>query len=99
MQVVLVVNRLIKTDVGSYKLCSIGGCLHSCLLLGVPINGSLVSKVQDASNRPSSDEIMVQVCIHIVHEGNKLSQWSGHVMWDNFFNMPIESICPVKQLV
>jgi len=74
MQGVLEINGLIHTDAGSNELRSIGGCFHSHLLLGIPINGSLVGKVQDTSDRPSGDEIVVQVCIHIVHEGNKLSQ-------------------------
>jgi len=59
----------------------------------------LVGNVQDASDRPSSDEVMVQVCIHIVHEGDLLSQKSWHVMWNNFFHVPIDSIGPVKLLV
>ncbi len=56
--------------------------------------------MQDSSDRSSSDEIMVQVCIHIVSEGNKLSQKSRHVMRENFFHhVTIDSVGPVKLLV
>ena len=100
MQGVLEINGLIHTDAGSNELRSIGGCFHSHLLLGIPINGSLVGKVQDASNRPSSDKIKVQVCIHIVGtKGNKLSQRSRHVMRENFFQLTINSVHPVNLLV
>jgi len=43
---VLEINGLVNTDLGSNELRSIGIGLHGCLFLGVPINGSLVGKVQ-----------------------------------------------------
>jgi len=96
---VLEINGLINTNVGCNEFRPIGCSLHSCLFLGVPINWSLIDKVEDASDRSSSDKVMVQVCIHIVCEGDKLSQWSGHVLGNEFFNISIDSVCPIKLLI
>jgi len=35
---------------------------------------------------------MVQVCIHIMHKGNKLSQWSGHVHVQLFRHIQLRMI-------
>jgi len=42
---------------------------------------------------------MVQVCIHVMCEGNKLSQGRRQVVRKNFFNMAINGIGPVELLV
>ena len=42
---------------------------------------------------------MVQVCIHIMSEGDKLSQGSRHVMREDFLNVAINGIGPVKLLI
>ncbi len=60
--------------------------------------GSPVGQVQDTGDRPPSDNFIVQ-CIHIMHEGDKLSQWTGDVMGHDFFKMSIDSISPVKLVV
>jgi len=90
---------LIHTNTSSNELGSIGGCFDCCLLLGVPVNWGLVGKVQDASHRSPGDHIMVQVCIHIMGEGDKLSQGSRHVMREDFLDVAINSIGPVKLLI
>jgi len=52
---VLEIDGLINADSCNNELRSIGSSLHSCLFLGVPIDGSLVGQVQDTSNRPPGD--------------------------------------------
>jgi len=98
-QGILEINGLINTNTGCNELRPIGCSFHSCLLLGVPIYWGLVDKVQDASDRPPSYKIMVQVCIHIVCKGNKPSQWSRHVLGNELFNMAIDRVCPIKLLI
>jgi len=93
------INRLINTNTSSDELGSIGGSFDCRLLLGVPVNGGLVGEVENASHRPSSDHVMVQVCIHIVCESDKLSQGHGHVVRKNFLDVAIDSIGPVELLV
>jgi len=68
-------------------------------MTAILVNESLVGNMQDSGDQPSSDEIMVQVCIQIVNEGDRLSQWSENILWDHFFNMPIDSVGQVKLLV
>ena len=60
------VNDLLNTSPGSNKLRSIGGRFHSCLLLGVPINWGTIDKVQYPSDGSPSEDVVVQVGIHIM---------------------------------
>ena len=43
---------------------------HGCLCLGIPVCGCCpINNVENGCDRPASDQVMVQFCIHIV-------QWS-----------------------
>ncbi len=56
--------------------------------------------MHDASDGPSCDKVIVQVCIYIVHEGDKLSQWNGHVSWLGWLlQYTHRQYSPVKLLV
>jgi len=59
--------------------------------LGVPVDRGLVGKVKNASYGSPHKHIMVQVCIHIVCESDKISQGDRHVVRENFLDMTIDS--------
>jgi len=48
---------------------------------------------------PSSNHVMVQVCIHVVSESDKFSQGGRQVMRENFLNVAVNGIGPVNLLV
>ena len=100
MQGVPEINGLICANASSDELGSVGGSFDCCLFLGVPVDGGLIGKVlENASHRLSSDHVMVQVCIYLVSESDKLSQMRRQVMRENFPNMAINSIGPVELLI
>jgi len=99
LQSVSEINGLIHANTSSDELGSVGGSFNSCLLLGVPVDGGIVGKVENASHRPSGDHVMVQVCIHVMSEGDKLAQGRRQVMGKNFLNVAVNGIGPVKLLV
>ena len=92
-------NDLICSNSGSHKLRTISCCLYSRLSLGEPFHRSTIQQMQDPSSCSSSEQAMVQVCIHIGGSQNRITKWCGDVIWDVFMYPSINSIFPVIDLV
>jgi len=93
------INDLICGNSGSHKLRTISCCLHSRLSLGEPFHRSTIQQMQDPSSCSSSEQAMVQVCIHIGGSQNRIAKLCGDVIWDVFMYPSINSIFPVIDLV
>jgi len=55
------IDDLICMCVACNKLSATGCRLHCGLLLGAPVNRSLVEEIQDLGDRPSHEHVMVQI--------------------------------------
>ena len=67
------IHNLINASVGCNEFTSMCCCLHSGLLLGIPINGHFVKEVENASDRMACKHVMVQVDIDTVREGHVIA--------------------------
>ena len=61
------------------KFGIVSGSFNVSLMLGEPLNRSLVDKVKNASAGSSSGQIMHEVSILKGSSSNKMASWNGHV--------------------
>jgi len=94
MQGIFGINGIVHTGVGSND----GSCCYGCLLLGVPVNGSLVGKVQDAGHWPFCEGHGTSLHPHSAWGWQTFPmEWVCQFGW--LYDMSIDSIYPVKLLV
>jgi hypothetical protein len=74
------INHLIDTTKSSNKFGPIHSHLNSSLLLGIPINWSLIEQVQNVSDRMTSGHVMVEVGIEVMSQYNALGKKSGNIL-------------------
>ena len=77
------------------KLAAVCCCLGGSLLLGIPIDGSLLHKVEDTCNRMTCKHVMVQIGIHILGEGHMSSNGFQCILGNEFGYVTIYGLGPV----
>ena len=73
------VHDLLSCGASCDVLGSKGGCLNSRLKFAEPVDRSLVCQVKDSGDGATTDEVMVEVGVHIGSEDDSLSEWLGSV--------------------
>jgi hypothetical protein len=68
------IHSLVDSCMTGSILGAIRSCLHSCLLLGVPIDQSLVVDVQRALVRMTREHELQQVCIKVMSQDDTLAK-------------------------
>ena len=70
-------------------------CLNCTLFLAIPINGTLVDKVKNSSNRASRKHVMKQILVDVVQKCNMLSKQLWTVFRDDFLDIAIDKLLSI----
>ena len=70
-------------------------CLDCTLEFAEPVDGSHVEEMQNSGDGSTTDEIMVEIGVHKSSRLYLLSQWSWHVIRDQFFGSLIACVVPI----
>ena len=90
---------MINSNPCCHKFQSIGSSFHCCLSFGIPVYGCPSDNVENGCDRPASDQVMMQIGIHIMYSGDMFPSQLRNVSGDDFFWTPIGSSGPVKFLI
>jgi hypothetical protein len=70
------IDYLVNACTAGNEFRTVGSCLNSCLLLGVPVNGSLVEEMKKAGDGATCKHVMIKVSIKIVSKSDVLAKQS-----------------------
>jgi hypothetical protein len=89
------IHSLVDSCMTGSILGAIRSCLHSCLLLGVPIDQSLVVDVQRALVRMTREHELQQVCIKVMSQDDTLAKSCRSIIQNQFLHLTIDRLQPI----
>ena len=93
------IDDLLRGRSCSNKLSAVGGCLDRSLFLRVPVDDGLVEQVEDAGDRATIDQVMIEVGIDVGRHDDGLPERFRSIMGHQLFGTCVDGMFPIVDLL